>query len=59
MSLEELVMSEHNDNISERSKDKITLSITDEDKLIVKKYALEHKTTVSDLLHIWIQENCK
>ena len=59
MSLEELVMSEHNDNISERSKDKITLSITDEDKLIVKKYALEHKTTVSDLLHFWIQNHCK
>ena len=52
-------MSEHNDNISESSKDKITLSITDEDKLIVKKYALEHKTTVSDLLHFWIQNHCK
>ena len=52
-------MSEHNDNISERLKDKITFSITDEDKLIVKKYALEHKTTVSDLLHFWIQNHCK
>lgn len=38
-------------------KDRITLSITGEDKLLVKRYALEHNTTVSDLLHNWIQKN--
>lgn len=40
-------------------KDRITLSITGEDKLLVKRYALEHNTTVSDLLHNWIQKNCR
>ena len=36
----------------------ITLSITEADKLKVKVYAMAHKTTVSDLLHGWIQEHC-
>lgn len=40
-------------------KDRITLSIISEDKLLVKRYALEHNTTVSDLLHDWIQKNCR
>lgn len=40
-------------------KNRITLSITGEDKLLVKRYALEHNTTVSDLLHDWIQKNCR
>ena len=36
----------------------ITLSITEADKMKVKVYAMAHKTTVSDLLHGWIQDNC-
>lgn len=36
----------------------ITLSITEADKMKVKVYAMAHKTTVSDLLHGWIQEHC-
>ena len=52
-------MNKHDSNVPDQLKSKINLSITDEDKLIVKKYALEHKTTVSDLLHSWIQKNCK
>ncbi len=37
----------------------ITLSITEADKMKVKVYAMAHKTTVSDLLHGWIQEYCQ
>lgn len=36
----------------------MTLSILAADKLRVKQYALEHGTTVSDLLHEWITQNC-
>ena len=41
------------------AKGKITLSITREDHKIIKKYAVDHDTTVSDLLHDWIQEHCR
>lgn len=41
------------------AKSKITLSITEEDRLLAKKYALEHGTTVSDMLHEWIQDTCR
>lgn len=40
------------------SKTTITLTITDTDKRNVKIYAVKHKTTVSDLLHDWIQKYC-
>ena len=40
------------------AKTKITLSITQEDSEKVKIYALKNHTTVSDLLHEWIQEKC-
>ena len=38
---------------------KITLSISEQDKMAVKIYAAQHKTTISDLLHEWIAEHCK
>ena len=41
------------------AKKKITLSITQEDTDAVKMYALKNHTTVSDLLHEWIQINCQ
>lgn len=37
----------------------ITLAISREDKQLVKAYAISKHTTVSDLLHQWIQNNCK
>ncbi len=43
----------------ESAKKKITLSITQEDSDAVKMYALKNHTTVSDLLHEWIQINCQ
>ena len=39
-------------------KTKITLSITKEDSKKIKKYAVDNETTVSDLLHDWIEEKC-
>lgn len=39
-------------------KTKITLSITPVDSDRVKMYALRNHTTVSDLLHEWIEEKC-
>ena len=38
--------------------DKITLSMSAENKLKVKRYALEHGTTVSDLVQEWILKYC-
>ena len=43
----------------ENGKTTITLSITEANKMKVKVYAMAHKTTVSDLLHGWIQKHCK
>ena len=43
----------------EPAKKKITLSITQEDSDAVKMYALKNHTTVSDLLHEWIQIYCQ
>ena len=43
----------------ETAKKKITLSITQEDSDAVKMYALKNHTTVSDLLHEWIQKYCQ
>ena len=37
---------------------KITLSISEQDKIKVKVYAAQHKTTISELLHVWIAEHC-
>jgi len=37
----------------------ITLTISREDKQTVKTYAARQCTTVSDLLHLWIQEHCQ
>lgn len=36
----------------------MTLSISEEDKYAVKRFALEHGVTVSDLLHMWIERDC-
>lgn len=36
----------------------MTLAISKEDKATVKAWAAQHSTTVSDLLHKWIMENC-
>lgn len=36
----------------------ITLAISRADKATVKTWAAQHSTTVSDLLHKWIEENC-
>lgn len=41
-----------------KAKPKITLSITEEDSITVKTYAIKNHTTVSDLLHEWIAEKC-
>lgn len=37
---------------------KMTLSITPEDRILVKTYAIRHNLTVSDLFHNWIVEKC-
>ena len=37
---------------------KITLSISEQDKIAVKIYAAQNKTTASELLHVWIAEHC-
>lgn len=37
----------------------ITLSISKEDKVKVKSYAAKNSKAVSDLLHQWIEDNCK
>lgn len=37
----------------------LTLTISREDKVRVKTWAAQHCTTVSDLMHLWIQEHCK
>ena len=36
----------------------MTLAISKEDKQRVKAWAAQHSTTVSDLLHSWIEEYC-
>lgn len=36
----------------------MSISISRADKLLVKKYAFEHAATVSDLIHIWINQHC-
>lgn len=41
-----------------KAKPKITLSITEEDSITVKTYAIKNHTTVSDVLHEWIAEKC-
>jgi len=38
--------------------EKITLSISRQDKMTVKIYAAQHATTISALLHEWITEHC-
>lgn len=37
----------------------MTLAISAEDKQRVKEYAAKNNTSVSDLLHKWIDESCK
>ncbi len=37
----------------------MTLTISREDKQLVKTYAARQCTTVSDLLHLWIREHCR
>ena len=36
----------------------MTLAISRADKARVKAWAAQNSTTVSDLLHLWIQEHC-
>lgn len=36
----------------------ITLSISREDKALLKSWAAVHGITMSDILHDWITENC-
>ena len=36
----------------------LSLSITVEDKKRLKKYAVDHDTTVAALIHNWIEKNC-
>lgn len=42
----------------EGQQEKITLSISRQDKMTVKIYAAQHATTISALLHEWITEHC-
>ena len=37
---------------------KMTLSITPQDRILVKTYAIRNNLTVSDLFHQWISEYC-
>ena len=37
---------------------KMTFSITPQDRILVKTYAIRHNFTVSDLFHNWITEFC-
>ena len=37
---------------------KMTLSITPQDRILVKTYAIRNNLTVSDLFHQWISEHC-
>ncbi|MCC8046361.1 MAG: hypothetical protein LIP12_12830 [Clostridiales bacterium] len=36
----------------------VTLTISEKDKKKLKAYAAAHETTMSDLLHEWIEEHC-
>ena len=37
----------------------ISVSITESDKALIKRYAFENGATVSGLISKWIRENCK
>lgn len=37
----------------------ITLSISREDKAVLKSWAAVHGTTMSDMLHDWIDQTCR
>lgn len=37
---------------------KMTFSISPQDRILVKTYAIRHNFTVSDLFHKWINELC-
>lgn len=37
---------------------RMTLSMSESDKILVQMYAAKHQTSVSDLLHDWIQLHC-
>ncbi len=37
---------------------KMTFSISPQDRILVKTYAIRHNLTVSDLFHQWIVEKC-
>jgi hypothetical protein len=43
--------------IPSTKKQHLTLSMTEDDIAIIKKMAIDQKTTVSGLLHQWILEN--
>jgi hypothetical protein len=37
----------------------LSLSLSVEDKKALKKYAVDHETTVASVVHDWIQKYCK
>ena len=37
---------------------KMTFSISPQDRILVKTFAIRHNLTVSDLFHKWINEAC-
>jgi len=59
LSQQPLITSVANSTDDKVEKTKITLSITQEDCLAVKMYALKQHTTVSELLHAWIILHCE
>ena len=44
---------------SEGNRTTLTLSITPEDKLVLKRAALEQGVSVAELVHQWVQDKLK
>ena len=57
--IQSAVMNDHKVDPDNTENDKMTLSITKEDKAKLKIFAAKKGMTVSGLLRIWIAENCK
>ena len=54
---EQSEITEHVTKKTDRSM-KMTLSLTPEDRILVKTYAIRNNLTVSELFHEWISEFC-
>ena len=54
---EQLEITAHVTKKTDRSM-KMTLSLTPEDRILVKTYAIRNNLTVSELFHKWISEFC-